>query len=129
MNEKSNKKMSNSRQNPFLPALNGIFTTFRGERNFRIHVVAALAVVGLATWLNVTYTEWRWIIGCIAIVLITELLNTAVEALVDLVSPDYHPLAKKAKDAAAGAVLIAAVFSAIIGCVIFCPKLWSLFFG
>ena len=114
--------MSKSRQNPFLHALNGIFATYRGERNFRIHVVAALAVVGLGTWLNVTYTEWHWIIGCIAIVLITELLNTAVEALVDLVSPDYHPLAKKAKDAAAGSVLIAAAFSAIIGGLIFCPK-------
>jgi diacylglycerol kinase len=121
--------MSKDSSNPFYHAFNGILETYRSERNFRIHVIVAMAVVVLGIWMDVTYSEWCWIILCIAIVLIVEVLNTAIEALVDLVVPDYHPLAKKAKDAAAGAVLIAAIFSCIVGGVIFFPKLWLLFFG
>lgn len=71
-------------------------------------------------------TEWRWIVLSIALVLVSELLNTAIEALVDLVSPGYHALAKRAKDAAAAAVLLAAIAAVIIGCTVFIPKLWVL---
>lgn len=121
--------MSKYTPNPFLHAINGILETYRSERNFRIHAVVALMAVGLGAWMNVTGAEWRWIVGCLAAVFIVELLNTAVEAVVDLVVTENHPLAKKAKDAAAGAVLIAAMFSVIVGITIFFPKLWRLFFG
>ena len=121
--------MNKHSANPFRNALIGILETYRSERNFKIHVIIALVAVGLALWLEVSDMEWCWIALCIAIVFLAELLNTAIEALVDLASSDYHPLAKKAKDAAAGSVLIAAVFSFIVGCVIFLPKLWFLFFG
>ncbi len=121
--------MSKHRPNPFSNALAGIVETYRSERNFKIHVVVALAAVSIGAWIDMTPSEWRWILLCIAMVFIMEMLNTAIEALVDLVSPDKHPLAKKAKDVAAGAVLIAAVFSVIMGAMIFSPKLWLLFFG
>ncbi|SEL42711.1 diacylglycerol kinase family protein [Parapedobacter koreensis] len=121
--------MSKKNSNPFAHAWVGISATFHTERNFKIHVACSLLVIILGIWLPLTTSDWYWIALCIALVLVTELLNTAVESIVDLVSPTYHPLAKKAKDAAAGAVLIAAIFSLIIGGMIFIPKLCSYFGG
>jgi diacylglycerol kinase len=69
-----------------------------------------------------TNTEWCWIIIAIALVFITEMLNTSIEFLTDLVSPNYHPLAKNTKDVAAGAVLVAAIIAIILGLMIFLPK-------
>lgn len=107
-------------------ACEGIKQSFKSERNFRIHSIAATGAVFFGFLFHLTAAEWCWIILSIAIVLLTELVNTALEALTDLVMPDYHHLAKKAKDAAAGAVLIAAIFSLSCGCIIFLPKLVSL---
>lgn len=118
-----------SKRNPFNDALNGIVATYRSERNLRIHVGVALVAVALGFWLDVSTGEWCWIALCITLVLMTELINTSIEAWVDLTSPNKHPLAKKAKDAAAGAVLITAVFAALVGGIIFLPKLWSLVVG
>ena len=84
----------------------------------QIHCVATVLVVLAGIWLGLSKTEW-----CICLILGLELVNTAVEAVVDLASEDYHPLAKKAKDTAAGAVLIAAMAAAVIGVIIFGPKL------
>ena len=111
----------------FVYAFAGIASAVCGERNMRIHLVAAFAAVSLGTWLGLSAGEWVAVVICCALVMSLECLNTAIEAAVDLASPEIHPLAKKAKDCAAGAVLIAAIGSAIVGCIIFAPKLMRFF--
>lgn len=120
--------MSKQRQNPFTHAFSGILETFRSERNFKIHLVCSVLAVILGIWTHLSASEWRWIALCIMVVFALELLNTAFEAVVDLVSPNYHSLAKKAKDAAAGAVLVGAFFAVIVGASVFLPKLVVCFF-
>ena len=102
----------------------GIGHLFRTQRNARIELVIGVATCGLAGWLRISRAEWGVLILTIASVLILEGLNTALEAVVDLASPDVHPLAKVAKDVSAGMVLIAAVASAGVGLVILGPPLW-----
>lgn len=119
--------MKGSASNTFVNALRGIWETFRSERNFKIHLAITLVVVILGVWLGLPSSDWLWIGLSIALVLISELLNTAIESMVDLASPTYHPLAKRAKDIAAGAVLLAAIFAVIVGGAIFVPKLWCVF--
>ncbi len=121
--------MGKRKRNPFADALNGIVASYRSERNLRIQIALAPVAVALGLWLHLSWGEWCLIALCMALVVVTELLNTAVEAWVDVVSPDEHPLAKKAKDAAAGAVLVAAAFAVVIGGIIFFPKLWMLVAG
>nr|WP_199079544.1 diacylglycerol kinase family protein [Pedobacter sp. ASV19] len=101
----------------------GLYYTFKTQINFRFHCGAALAVVICGWYFNLNQTEWLWILLSIAMVLVLELVNTAIEALVDLVSPDYHQKAGIAKDTAAAAVLIAALLAALIGLIIFIPKI------
>lgn len=103
-------------------ALAGLRIAFQTERNLKIHLFIAAFVVVLAFSLSLAAYEWLWVIACIALVLMVELINTAIEAVVDLASPEIHPLAKKAKDISAGAVLLAAAFSVIAGIIIFLPK-------
>lgn len=93
----------------------GVLFCIRNERNFRIHLIAAFYVVLLASLLELDGMHIAVLSLTIGNVLVMELLNTAVEALVDLVSPNKHPLAKVAKDAAAGAVLISAIISVAVG--------------
>ena len=111
----------------FVYAFAGIASAVRGERNMRIHLLAAVAAVSLGALLGLSACEWTSVVICCALVMSLECLNTAIEAAVDLASPDIHPLAKKAKDCAAGAVLIAAIGSAIVGCIIFAPKVVRFF--
>ena len=105
----------------FSYAMQGIITAMR-EQNFRVHVLSAVTVViaGLLTGLSIT--EWIIIVLVIALVMGAELFNTAIERVVDLASPKYHPLAKQAKDMAAASVLVFAACSVIIGVLIFLPK-------
>ena len=107
----------------FRHALSGAFAAVKGERNMRIHLLAALAAAALGAWLGIDRGEWVAVVLCCALVISLECMNTAVEAVVDLASPDIHPLAKRAKDCAAGAVLISAVGAAVVGCVVFLPRL------
>ncbi len=109
-------------------AIDGVLHTFRSQRNARIHaVIAGLAVIcGIA--LRISQAEWAVIVCLIALVIGLEVLNTAIEALVDLASPTFHPLAKIAKDAAAGAILLLALGSVAAGLIIFLPRLWQLIF-
>ena len=103
-------------------AFEGIFTCIRNERNMKIHITVAALVV-IAGWiLGLSITEWCICFGLFGLVMALELVNTAVEAVVDLVTTERHPLAKTAKDTAAGAVLIAAIMAAIVGLLIFVPK-------
>jgi len=102
-------------------AIQGIVTAMN-EQNFRFHVLSAVtvAIAGLLTGLSIT--EWIIIVFVISLVMGAELFNTAIERVVDLASPDYHPLAKQAKDIAAASVLVFATCSVIIGLLVFLPK-------
>lgn len=104
-------------------AFQGIFNTIRTERNIKIHCAAAILVTIFGIWLQISKTEWMICFILFGLILALELVNTAVEATVDLFAEERKPLAKKAKDAAAGAVLIVAIFAAVIGILIFIPKL------
>ena len=108
-------------------AFRGIFRTVREERNFRIHLVAVCLVTWFSFLYEVTAGQALVLLTFCVAVLSLELLNTAVERAVDLISPQKHPLAEKAKDAAAGAVLIAAIGSVIGAALLFRdPAHWSL---
>lgn len=109
-------------------AFEGIFNTIRDERNIKIHLFVTILVIIFGFILHINIYEWFVCILLFAIIIPLELVNTAIEAVVDLASEEYAPLAKKAKDAAAGAVLVAAILSAVIGGIIFFPKLYHLFF-
>jgi diacylglycerol kinase (ATP) len=102
-------------------AWKGIYTFYTEEYNARIHSVLAVMVIAAGFYFNITKTEWISVIACCGLVIAAEAINTAIERLVDLVSPAYHPLAGKVKDVAAGAVLICTIASAIIGLIIFIP--------
>ena len=104
-------------------AFEGILTGIRKERNMRIHTAAMILVVFFGTVLGLSATEWCICLVLFGLVMALELVNTAVEAVVDLVTEERKPLAKIAKDTAAGAVLIAAIMAAVIGCIIFLPKI------
>ncbi len=106
-------------------ALTGVGRTWLRERNFRIHVVVAFAISALAAGLKISRAEFAVVILAMGLVFTSELLNTAVEALVDLVSPEYHEAAKTSKDAAAGAVLLSALTAVIVGLTILGPPLWT----
>ena len=109
-------------------ASDGVRYTFRSQRNARIQAVIAGFAVIAGLVLRISGTEWAVIALLITLVIGLELLNTAIEALVDLASPAFHPLAKIAKDAAAGAILLVVLGSVAAGLIIFLPRLWRLFF-
>lgn len=110
-----------ARARSFRYAFNGILTLVRSEHNARIHLVATVLVVAAGFIFSITPMQWVAVILCISAVFSLEAVNSAVEALADLVSPDYHPLVKKAKDVASAAVLIAAMASVIVAGIIFIP--------
>lgn len=107
-------------------AMDGITYTVSHERNFRIELAAACFVTLLSYFLKVSVVEWCILLLTISLVLVLEMLNTAIERTVDLVTKDYYELAKNAKDVAAGAVLVASMFSVVLGILIFLPKIISL---
>lgn len=111
------------RRRAFAVALRGIATLWREGLHFRLMVAAAALTLLLATWLQVATWEWVLLIWICGTVLAAEGLNSALEFLVDLASPNYHKLAEKAKDAAAGAVLLLSIAALLIGLLIFIPKL------
>lgn len=108
----------------FRYARQGLLTAM-SEQNLRFHLLSAITVVVAALLTGVSMTEWLILILVITLVIGMELVNTAIERIVDLVSPEIHPLAKQAKDIAAGAVLVFAGASVIIGLLIFLPKWFS----
>jgi diacylglycerol kinase (ATP) len=113
----------------FRYAFEGWAYVLRTQHNAWIHGAATVAVVILAFWLGMSRVEWSILILTIAIVWLAEFTNTALEAVIDLVSPDYHPLAKTAKDVAAGAVLVSACAAVIVGLIILGPPLWQRIIG
>jgi undecaprenol kinase len=105
----------------------GVKTTIQTERNMKIHVAMAVAVLIAAIIFHISKIEWLILLITIGIVLSLEMINTAIERVVDLATDEYHPLAKAAKDIAAGAVFLFSFISIIVGIVIFAPYL-RLFF-
>jgi diacylglycerol kinase (ATP) len=110
-----------SRLKSFSHAFRGLRTLFREEPNARIHLLAASCVVVLGFYLGITRMEWVAILGVIALVFSAELINTAIEQLADVVSPEFHPKIKKAKDVAAAVVLVFAFFALCVASLIFTP--------
>lgn len=111
----------------FRYAFNGIRLLIQKEHNAWIHCFAAICVIGAGIFLGLSSMEWIAVSIVIGAVLAAEAINSAIEALADLVSPEYNAAIKKTKDLAAGAVLITAIAAAIVGFIIFLPKL-SYFF-
>ena len=99
------------------------------EPNALVHAVATIAAISLGFWLEISRLEWCAVVIVIGLVWIAEAANTAIEHLTDLVSPENHPLAGRAKDSAAAAVLVAAIISVVIGILVFGPKLAARFGG
>ena len=114
--------------NGFGYAFKGIVLATKTQLNFRVHLIAMLITIVVASLLKISGNEWLWIILCFALVLAAELFNTAIEILTDLVSPGFHEKAGAIKDLAAGAVLITAIFALITGCVILLPKIFMILF-
>jgi diacylglycerol kinase (ATP) len=107
----------------FRYASEGVRYAFLTQRNFRVHVVTALGIVTVGLWLRLPMQTWAVLTLAIGMVLLAELMNTAAETLVDLASPDYHPLAKQVKDLAAGAVMVTALVSVVVGLLLLGPPL------
>jgi len=104
-------------------AFKGVGYAAKTQLNFRVHLVCGAIAVLLGYALHISTAEWLWISLCIGMVLLTELINTAIELLVDLVSPEYNEKAGRVKDMCAAAVLVTAITALVIGMVIFVPKI------
>lgn len=126
MSAKHPFRVSN-RLKSFKYAFQGLWYALETQHNLWIHLVSALLVVLLVAITNVSPVEWCLLVFAIGFVFVAELLNTSIEALTDLASPNIHPLAKIAKDVGAAAVLVAATTSFIVGIIIFLPKILALF--
>lgn len=120
---RGNNKRTHSVLKSFSFAFAGIKAAVKKERNLQIHLVISVAVILLGLIFAISRLEWIMVLFAIGGMLSLELMNTAVERVVDLATKDYHPLAKQAKDIAAGAVFIYAALSVIIGAIIFLPKI------
>jgi len=107
----------------FAYALQGLLEAIRTQFNIRFHFVATVVVLGMGFYFDLSIFEWCFILLSIGLMLTAELLNTAIEYLTDFVSPEYNDLAGKVKDIAAAAVLCAALVSAVVGLIIFVPKI------
>ncbi len=106
-------------------ALRGVGAALRSELHLRFHALATAAVAGLGFYYHLARLEWALVALAVAGVWTAELVNTAIEALTDLASPHHHPLAGKAKDVAAGAVLLAALGALAVGALVFGPHVFS----
>lgn len=121
----SKKKLKNS----FKYAIEGIRSAFRTEQNLKIHFIIAVIAIILGILLKINYTEWAICFLLFGFVITSELLNTAIEVTVDLAMPEKNERAKLAKDIAAGAVLVSAIISVLVGVAIFLPKIINFFFA
>lgn len=122
-NSEHNPSPANTLGSSFAAAWTGLRDATKTQRNLRIHLMCALAAAAAGGFLRVSPMEWCILVLTVAAVLCLELLNTALEAAVDLMSPATHPLARTAKDTAAASVLVMAGASVVIGVVLFVPRL------
>jgi diacylglycerol kinase len=110
----------------FKNAFHGVHFVVSTQRNARIHMLLTAIAILVSWFFNISLLEWAAIIIVIGMVWLSECLNTSIEKLTDLASPEFHILAKHAKDSAAAAVLMASITAAVVGLIIFLPKLWML---
>lgn len=135
MELKDNSKVPNLKldkkrlTNSFKYAFQGIVQAYIGEQNLKIHTIIACLVIIFGFILKISYMEWLVCLILIGLVIMAEFFNTSIEYLVDLASPEVHPLAKATKDTASAGVLMVAIISAVIGLIIFVPKLISFIGG
>ena len=115
-----------ARANSFVYAFRGAWTLFRREHNAWIHFGFAVAVCAAGWWWRIDRLEWALVVFAIGSVLAAEAVNTAFETLADALKPERHPLVGRAKDLAAAAVLLAAITAAVVGMLVFGPRVWSL---
>jgi undecaprenol kinase len=118
------KPISHNLRESFRCAWEGLRYVVHSERNARIHLGSAVIVLLLSAWLQLSDVEWVLIVAAIAIVFAGEMLNTVVELTIDLITHEPNELAKRAKDVAAGAILLASASAAAMGLIILGPKLW-----
>ncbi len=109
----------------FYFAWRGLSTAFAEQRNFKFHISAAFAVVAAGFFFGISDGDWLAIVLAIGMVFTAELINSSIEGLVNLVSPQHQPLAGKIKDIAASAVLVVAIIAAVVGCIVFGKYIWS----
>jgi diacylglycerol kinase len=107
-------------------AFSGLWYALRSQRNARVHLAAAVLAIAAGLLLRLSALEFALVAVAIGGVFIAELFNTVIELSLDLLHPDYHPLAKRAKDVAAGAVLVSALLAVVIALCVFGPHLWAL---
>jgi diacylglycerol kinase len=124
---KSDKFILKSRFGSFRFALNGLLSLLKNEHNSRIHLVAAVAAIIVGIIVKLNYYEWSLLIIVTGIVFLTELLNSSIESLADLIDPEWNELIMRAKDYGAAAVLISAIVAIVVGSLIFIPKILALF--
>lgn len=124
---KGRKYKSKNIIDSFKHAFDGLIYSFKSTKNLIIDTVIALLVVIAGFIFKVNLTEWAILLICMALVMSLEMVNTAVEEAVNLAMPNIHPIAKISKDVSAGAVLFSAIISAVIGLLIFIPKIIELF--
>lgn len=110
-------------------ALQGIKYVLKTQPNMKIHSIAGVLAILAGFYFKISANEWLALVIVIGFVLILEVVNTAVETLVDLYTEEYHKLAKVSKDTAAGAVLLMAIVSVVVGIIIFLPKIWNMILG
>lgn len=116
-------KIENSLPRSFRYAFTGLWYALRTQRNARIHLLAAVTVTAMGLWLRLDALRWVMLTLTIALVFFAEMVNTVAEAVVDLTTAEYHPLAKIAKDVSAGAVLVTALAAVIVGLLVLGPPL------
>jgi len=126
MNNKSDTFSIAGRLRSSVHALEGIAVMLKSQHNAWVELVATLVVTAAGWLFGVTAVEWCLLILVMMVVWVAEALNTAIEFLCDVASPDFHPLVKKSKDVAAGAVLLSVVGAAVIGAIIFLPYMLDL---
>lgn len=119
-------KSKHTIKSAFIVAFKGIGLFFSKERNGKIQLAIAVVTIVASFVLHISAIEWMFILICIAMVILTEMLNAAIEKVCDMLSSDYHPDIKIIKDISAGAVLWASLISVVIGCIIFIPKIVQL---
>jgi diacylglycerol kinase (ATP) len=107
----------------FYFAFQGLSYAFRTQLNFKVEVFAAMIVLALSYYLELQVSEWLWVCLAITLVLLTELANTAIETLVDLISPEHNPRAGIIKDLAAAVVLLSALFALAVGLFVLLPRI------
>jgi diacylglycerol kinase len=110
----------------FKYALKGLVVALKEERNFKIMILVFALVIGAGIVFKITLSEWISLLLISGVILVAELFNSTIETIVDLISPEFHPLAQRIKDMSAAAVLVGSIFSVVIGALIFLPYLFFL---